>query len=71
MPSERTTYTGAFVRESDGARLLALHKDLLDDAHWIPKSVFTYYSNDGKGCVKFSVERWKERDIEAAGFSEA
>lgn len=71
MPRESTTYRAHFYSQTDKAR--ALCPELGDKPVWIPKSVFLYYSNpgDGSGQVKFKVEGWKEREIEAAGFSEA
>lgn len=70
MPRERTIYKAHFRGQSDKARQLATSPESTQ-ANWIPKSVFMYYSNDGSGNVKFSVEGWKEREIEAAGFEEA
>lgn len=70
MPRERTIYRAYFLQQTEAARKFANCPDT-QVGTWIPKSVFTYYANDGQVNVKFSVEGWKEKDIETAGFSEA
>lgn len=62
--AEATEYRGKLVKETDKARLLESELG----KHWIPKSIFTYFSNDGFGGVRFKVENWKEFDIEVMGF---
>ncbi len=68
MPKERTTYRGVFVRQTEAARQLAPEGG--GTPAWIPKSIFLYFAKDADGKVRFSVELWKEKDIEAAGFDE-
>lgn len=72
--AERIIFKGILVSETDAARKLS--PSTVANAKrpltwiWIPKSVFTYYSKDAQGNVKFTVERWKVRDVQAVGFDE-
>ncbi len=63
--SERITFIGVFVKESEKARQF---KSKTGETLWIPKSIFTYYSKDRWGDVRFCVEAWKEDDVCNAGF---
>jgi len=57
-------YRAKFIQETDKARKLKSQTG----EHWIPKSLMIYYSKDKYGDVKFSVEEWKEEQIEEQGF---
>lgn len=59
-----TEFRAKFVKQSEKARLLKSETG----EHWVPKSITTYYSNDGTGDVKFKVEQWKEEQIAEQGF---
>jgi hypothetical protein len=63
MP-EPIVYRAKFIQSSGKARKLQSETG----AHWVPNSITIYYSNDGAGNVKFSVEAWKEKEIEEQGF---
>ncbi len=61
-------FAAKFVKQTDAARLL---RSQTGKEEWIPKSITTYYRNDGNGNVVFSVEGWKNKELRAAGFDEA
>jgi hypothetical protein len=63
--AEGITFIGKFIKESDKARCF---ESKTGERLWIPKSIFTYYSKDRWGDVRFSVEGWKEDDVCNAGF---
>lgn len=63
MP-EPTVYRAKFIQASDKARKLKSETG----EHWVPKSITIFFSKDRFGDVKFSVEHWKEEQIEEQGF---
>jgi hypothetical protein len=64
--SEKTEFSGIYIRETEKARLLESGTGV---QVWVPKSIFTYYRRVD-GIATFSIESWKDRDLRDANFDE-